>query len=258
METANKKLDTKALRRYPRYGWKALIGVICIAEGVANQGDFYKIAPEGVAMARTGVDLGKDESVEEMSKIPDRAVKAANARILTWWRPDVILWLCSAGSFLKGVGGDAMIIKRIEESLQIPTTTSSTAMMDAFKALGLKKITLVTPYPADANKLEAEFIEGNGVKVPRYGGFEYNDLDDIISLHPYQIFDMVKKIDSPESDGVFISCSGLDVFDIIEPLEMQLRKPIVTTNQVSYWKAFKMAGVKEPIAGYGKLLREPR
>jgi maleate cis-trans isomerase len=62
----------------------------------------------------------------------------------------------------------------------------------------------------------------------------------------------------PEADGVFISCTGLDAMDIIEPLEQDLGKPVVTSNQASYWLAFKMARMGEPIYGYGKLLSMPR
>jgi maleate cis-trans isomerase len=39
-----------------------------------------------------------------------------------------------------------------------------------------------------------------------------------------------------------------------EPLEQELGEPVVTSNQVSYWLAFKMARMGEPIYGYSKLL----
>jgi maleate cis-trans isomerase len=45
---------------------------------------------------------------------------------------------------------------------------------------------------------------------------------------------------------------------MVEPLERDLGKPVVTSNQASYWVAFKMAKIGEPIEGYGRLMREPR
>ena len=115
-----------------------------------------------------------------------------------------------------------------------------------------------TPYPADANALEKKFIEGNGVQVLRCEGFEDVDHDDLVSRHPHDYYQLMKDLDTPEADGLFISCTGLDVLDIIEPLEQELGKPVVTSNQASYWKAFKMAKVMDPILGYGKLLTLPR
>lgn len=57
---------------------------------------------------------------------------------------------------------------------------------------------------------------------------------------------------------MFISCTGIDALDVIEALEQDLGKPVVTSNQAAYWMCFKMAGIGEPIEGYGRLLREPR
>jgi maleate cis-trans isomerase len=77
-------------------------------------------------------------------------------------------------------------------------------------------------------------------------------------VSPNVMYKLAKTADVPETDCMFISCTGLDVLDIIEPLEEDLGKPVVTSNQASYWLAFKMAKIRQTIQGYGKLLREPR
>ena len=46
-------------------------------------------------------------------------------------------------------------------------------------------------------------------------------------------------------------------YDLIEKLEYDLGKPVVTSNQASLWHTFRIANVREPIQGYGRLLREP-
>ena len=56
-----------------------------------------------------------------------------------------------------------MLIKSIQErNGNIPTTTASTAAMDALKALGAKKISLATPYVEGLAKMQEEFLTANG------------------------------------------------------------------------------------------------
>jgi maleate isomerase len=160
---------------------------------------------------------------------------------------------------MKGKGHDERLIKEMEEATHVPCTTTSTAVMAAFKHLGIKKLSLATPYPLDVNEIEKKFLEDNGFEVVKCDGLDLVDAFGIlINVSPNVLYRLAKAIDVPEADGVFISCTGLDAMDIIEPLERDLGKPVVTSNQASYWLAFKMARMGEPIHGYGKLLSIPR
>ncbi len=117
---------------------------------------------------------------------------------------------------------------------------------------------MATPYPLNVNEIEKKFLEDNGFKVLKCDGMDLTDNNILAHLTPNVLYRLAKAVDVPEADGVFISCTGLDALDVIEPLEQDLGKPVVTSNQASYWLAFKMAKIGEPIEGYGRLMREPR
>ena len=70
------------------------------------------------------------------------------------FRLDVIGWVCTAGSFMKGKDHDENLIREMEEGTQIPCTTASTAGMATFRQLGFKKICLSTPYPGPVNTVD--------------------------------------------------------------------------------------------------------
>jgi maleate cis-trans isomerase len=57
------------------------------------------------------------------------------------------------------------------------------------------------------------------------------------------------------ADGVLISCGGLRTFEVIETLERDLGLPVVTSNQAALWAGLRMTNVKDPVQGYGRLLR---
>jgi maleate isomerase len=43
---------------------------------------------------------------------------------------------------------------------------------------------------------------------------------------------------------------------MLERLERELGKPVISSNQACLWRALRLAGVGEPMAGFGRLLRE--
>jgi maleate cis-trans isomerase len=43
--------------------------------------------------------------------------------------------------------------------------------------------------------------------------------------------------------------------DVIERLERELGKPVVSTTQVTVWDALRLVGWRGEIGGYGRLLR---
>jgi len=254
------KLKMSEIGTYPMWrsnqGWRARIGVIYPGPGWHHIGDFHKIAPKGVAMGGMGVPRHKDESAAEMMHLDEHVVEAAKNFVS--YKPDVILWCCTAGSFLKGKGHDERLIKEMQDATGIPCTTTSSAVMAAFKTLGVNKFSMVTPYPFDVNDIEKKFMEDNGFKVVKMDGLDLTDNSILANVSPNVLYKLARANDVPEAEAMFISCTGLDALDIIQALEEDLGKPVITSNQASYWLAFKMAGIGVPIQGYGRILSQPR
>lgn len=241
---------------YSKQGWRARIGIVYPGAGFIHLGDFHKLAPKGVAVGACGVPRHKDESAETMMKLDEHVVEAA--KVVAGSHPDVIAWVCTAGSFLKGKGHDERLIREMQEATGVPCTTTSSAVMAALRQLGIKRLALCSPYPDPVNAIEKKFLEDNGFKVVSCDGLDLVNNNILAHLPPSTIYRLAKAVDVPEAEGLFISCTGIDALDVIEALEEDLGKPVITSNQVSYWLAFKMAKVGEPIEGYGRLMREPR
>jgi maleate isomerase len=239
-----------------RVGWRARIGVITPAVGMAVTADFHKIAPEGVALVLAAVAKPiTEDSVQQLTEVGDGVVEAARRLLMP--KADVILWNTSSGSFIKGNGYDRELIDRIQLATGIPATTASTAMIEAFRKLGLKRISLATPYVDEINELEKAFIEAHGFEVPAYKGLQLLDVGELIDVPPSRMRQLAQEVDSPEADAIFISNAGWSALDVLQMLEAELGKPVLSTNQVSLWAAFRLAGIREPVQGYGRLLLGP-
>ncbi|MGA7230512.1 MAG: hypothetical protein WBX95_06245, partial [Xanthobacteraceae bacterium] len=57
------------------------------------------------------------------------------------------------------------------------------------------------------------------------------------------------------ADAVILACGNWSTFSIIDQLERNLGKPVLTTNQVSLWHALKIMD-RKPLGRLGVLLRE--
>ena len=64
------------------------------------------------------------------------------------------------------------------------------------------------------------------------------------------------KVLRPETEALFISCSNLRTLDIIDALERESGKPVVTSNQAAMWGTLRKIGDKRAVPGAGRLFRD--
>lgn len=243
-------------------GWLARIGVLLPSVNTILEPDFYAMAPEGVtthtARLRRSTRISEDlpgglREIDAMNEqIEEAADSVATAQV------DVILYGCTGGSFMKGPEYNRDIIASIVEQTRIRATTTSSAVVNALKQLEIRTVAVVTPRPDYINVLEKGFLEGNGVAVAKIVGLGLTS--DYASYDPYKTYRFAKEVVRDcldEIDGIFISCTNFPSIEIIEALERDTRKPVVTSNQASFWEALRLAGVNVAITGYGRLLADP-
>ena len=60
-------------------------------------------------------------------------------------------------------------------------------------------------------------------------------------------------INHKDADEIFLSCTNLATIQYIKELEEQLRKPIITSNQATYWACLRKLGLLDNLSDYGGL-----
>ena len=68
------------------------------------------------------------------------------------------------------------------------------------------------------------------------------------------MYNLTKSIDVPEADAVFVSCTGLGIIDVVPMLERDLGKPVITSNQATWWATLREMGIREDL-GLGGLFK---
>jgi maleate cis-trans isomerase len=60
--------------------------------------------------------------------------------------------------------------------------------------------------------------------------------------------------DVPTAEAVLISGTGLPTAGIVERLEADLGKLVLTSQAAMLWQALRLVGNHDPVRGYGRLL----
>ncbi len=148
----------------------------------------------------------------------------------------------------------------ISGHLGLPTVTTMGAVLDAFKALGVHRIAVGSPYTDATNAAESRFFESQGLTVTVDKGvqlFEAQQRGRHMNLVPQDaVEDLALSIDSPKAEAVFLSCSDMATLDSIETLEDKLGKPVISSAQATFWGALRAAGIDVKLEGCGRLLKE--
>ena len=232
------------------YGWRGKIGLVFPAPGLAPEVEFHRKVPEGVGVLTTRVPF---EEVTPKGLIKMASYVEEAASLLAQAKPDLIVFACTTGSLVKGVGYDKEIIDRIERRTGISAMTTITAVIESLNNLKSRKIIIATPYSDELNQIEKSFMENSGFEVVSIRGLGLVNPIKMPEVRHEQIYKLVKDGFMESADAIFISCTGIGIIDIIGTLERDLRKPVVTSNQATLWAALRKIKVETKIDGLGKL-----
>jgi maleate cis-trans isomerase len=138
----------------------------------------------------------------------------------------------------------------------VPATTSARAVGRALRALGARRIALVSPYSEAASARARHYFSSNyGLEVVAVEGFAAKDSYAIGNLGPENARDAFARIDRPEIDAFAVPGANFPTMASIAAWEREFNKPVVTSTQAALWAMVRQLG-GEPIAGYGRLLEQ--
>jgi maleate isomerase len=228
------------------------IGLLLPSSSSVQERDIGRALPDNITLHVARMRLNNVDAASTLrivQEIETESQKLADVDV------DVIVLPATAPSSRNGPGYDQELIKRITAASGKPATTASTALLAALQVLSVKQIVLGAPWSASVNQTVAAFLEANGVKVLAQEALGLVRNLEIGLLDAQTALDVGRRVNRPEADAVMLACGNWSTFAVIDALEHDLGKPVLTTNQVSLWHALKIMGTK-PLDGPGVLLRQ--
>ena len=244
------------------YGWKGRIGLLIPHRCTTMEPEFAKLVPDGVSVHAHRMVL-RETSVKGIRRMQREILRSA--LVINAVNPNVIIMGCTTGSMVGGANYDEKVVRDISRVTGTTAITASAAVIAALKRHQVQRVAVGTPYTDELNGLLRTFLERKGFTVTKIKGLGYSEsitsfpladkpVSGIGLLSPMVAYRLACDVDSEEAEAILISCTNLRTIEIIEPLEQNLGKPVVTSNQATFALAMHTMGIKEHIKGYGSLL----
>lgn len=249
-KTIEVKLSDCALEYVASDAWKRF-GLIALATDLTFERDIARLVPQdkvGIYTSRVAF-----ENPTTPANLRDMApgIGAAADLILPGERLDVVCYGCTSASVV--IGDD--IIRDAIHSVRpgVPVVTPSSAARLAFTALGINRISVLTPYLIETSEPMASYFCEHGLTIENFECLGLEDDRRMARVSRDTIIEAVCQIDTPETEALFISCTGLPAVAAIAEIEARTGKPVVTSNQASSWAMMRLAGIDHKPQGYGRL-----
>jgi maleate isomerase len=232
------------------------LGVLIPPANIVCETEFPQALPPGFGVHFQRLQRpSKEITADSLVGMKD-SVQAA-AQTLALAPVDVIAYACTSGSFLSGSGEHDQIASDITGYTGKPAVTTSTAVLQALRAVGADQVYVITPYPAEIAAKSVDFVRDNGLAVSGDHTFACATSAAIRAVTVDDIVNQARAAmrQQPQTNAVFVSCTNLPSLEYIAALEGEIGVPVVSSNSATLWSALRTAGFADDLPVLGQLGR---
>ena len=171
---------------------------------------------------------------------------------------DVTILQCTGTSMSGGIEKEREVISAIEKITGQPAASAASSLMDAFRVLEAKKLVFISETRQEGHNKKLQFLKEAGLEIVADRAMGLAGSDTYCTTPPSYWLENVVSMKNDYADAYFISCANIQSVDVIEALEGELGKPVVTSNQAALWCAMRLAGIFDKVTGLGVLLARAR
>ena len=239
-------------------GWRARLGFLLPPGNPTVEPEMMAMVPDGVSLhfqrmvarGTPGAHTGQRERNRMMLDHIDASIE-----MLALVKPDVIALAHTATSYDLGGDGEAALLARLQQATGIRVVTAFGSVVRALERLGVTRVALGAPYSAETTLQGKEHLESCGFRVVRFDHLKgVANIYDETAERAYRLARSVDAEAAEAAEAVFLSGTGMPTVTVLDALEQDLGKPVISSNAAMLWHALREAGVRAPIAGYGRLL----
>ncbi len=232
---------------------RAAIGLLVLATDFTIEHEWRAIMTglPGVALYESRI-LNDAQITPETLRAMEPRIAAAAGVILPGAKLDVVAYSCTSASMAIGEEKVFGHIRSVRPGASC--TTPITAAFAAFKALGARRIGVLTPYRGDVNRIVADYIKARGFEVPVFGSFNEQNDGVVSTITPASIRQGIETIVAKSQvDAIFVSCTSMRLAEAAREIEAGIGIPVTSSNHAMAWHALRLAGVNDVMPRWGKL-----
>jgi maleate cis-trans isomerase len=216
--------------------------------------DLDTLIPEKIKFVTATMNFTRGTEEEFGASMPGYEAKAAE---LAKMGANLVRPSGAPPFMLLGYHGEQELIGSWEKKYGVPMFTSGQNHVHALRTLGIRKFVGASYFPQKMNDIFARYFTDARFEVLAMEGIDA-PFADVPKVPPAEILEFMKRIAAKHKDaeGVYMLGSAWNTLEIIEPLERATGLPVVHAGPARCWETQLRLGVRHPISGYGRLLRD--
>lgn len=255
------------------WGWRARIGLFIVSSEAVPEAEWWAMAPPGVSVhaARISARAPWARWREDRSGVEPEEDLLRACRHFAAMRLSAVVLAHTTSSVVGGKGWDEATAASLSDLIggSAKVTTNGLDTQAALRACGVKRPFLVLPawFPDETVAAAMRYYAERGFEPA--GHLRYDPGRNWRDVPPGEmyaqgmgfaqeiepLYAQIRAACPAAADSVLIGGTGFRCVGIIETLEQDLKRPVITANQASLWHCLRLSGLQAQVPGYGGLLR---
>jgi maleate cis-trans isomerase len=235
-------------------GWRARIGFLVPPGNPTVEPEMAELAPPGVSVHFTRMSAsgpaGTHAGQEERNRSQIASLDDAT-RLLAMLSPRVIVMAHTATSYTLGREAEASLVHRMQAASGTRFITAFESVVEALGYLGVRRIAYATPYNAELTEQGRAHLVLHGFDV--VGMARLEGVRNIYEETTARAYAVGRQADRPDAEAVFLRGTGMPTLAMLQVLEDDLGKPVISAASAMMWHALRVAGISPLRPGYGRL-----
>ncbi|MDJ0614609.1 MAG: aspartate/glutamate racemase family protein [Rhizobiaceae bacterium] len=146
-------------------------------------------------------------------------------------RFEAVAYCCTSGTSVIGAEKVAELVKAGCDTKRV--INPLTALVEACEKRNIKRLAFLSPYIETVSNHLRDVVREHGIESPVFGTFSEGEEAKVAWIDQASIRSAAKQLaEQGTVDGIFLSCTNLKTFGLIEELEEDLGLPVLSSNYV--------------------------
>lgn len=215
--------------------YHARLGLIILQSDETIEQEIRATLPSNISINHSRIPCDKIVSSENLSQMQIDLPTASE--LLPKIKYDSIGYACTSGATIIGSSEVEKLINSKQESGLV--TDPIKATKEALINLNCHNIAFVSPYEQSVTEAMRLNLHHDGFKIKDQISFNETDDTVVARIAEEDSLKAIIDIGRNDVDAIFISCTNLKTFNIIDKAEKVLQKPVISSNQALIWHMLK-------------------
>ena len=231
---------------------RATLGLIVLQADETIEADFRDLLDDrSLRLHHARIPSDAEVTTETLARMGD-TLTATAALLPGEAGIQVIGYGCTSGATVLGEATVERLVRQAHPGVKV--SNPLTALKAACRALGVRRLGLLSPYEPPVSAALIAALEADGIEIAGFSSFDQKEERLVVRISTGSIIDAMLHVGAQAPcDAVFASCTNLRATEVLAEAESAIGVPALASNQVLAWHMLRLAGVDDDLGHAGRL-----